>query len=262
MGTFPFVSAHQRVTLSGMCRQFTGVVPEPLWWPCLPACRSQLVTGRWLLDSSPVSTSRTGSFVRAEPSSSARALGTPAAASLARRQPGAPGCPVAGQRHGPLQPTVVSVSMERKQGASAEPGRRRRRQEAKQTGRVGGVRWEGLARVPLPGWEEGESVLLLGACKASARPPARVGPVREWDQSGRHGGAGALLLGDLPSGAWQPHGNPRPASVPVQLGGAGWLRSDHSLGLPADPSSPASAASFCSGPLAFPQCGGDCSCKG
>lgn len=154
--------------------------------------------------------------------------------------------------------------MERKQGASAEPGRRRRRQEAKQTGPRGrgAVGGAGAALRFLAG-RRGE----VSGYGAPVRPAPDL--QREWDLSGGVWGCGgtgpcwgSASWGPAGGGLRQPHRNPGPASVPVQLGGAGWLRSDHSLSLPADPSSPASAASFCAGAPAFPQCVGGLEMRG
>lgn len=94
--------------------------------------------------------------------------------------------------------------------------------------------------------------------------PVRPAPdlQREWNLSGGCGGAGVralaggLLLGDLPEGASGSH------TGTLVLLVRPCICSDHSLSLPADPSSPASAASFCAGAPAFPQCVGGLEMRG
>lgn len=244
-----------------------GVVPEPLQWPCLPACRSQLVTGRWLLDSSPVSTFRAVTLVRTVSHLPARALrvhwghtsgGFAGPSSARSAELGSSGSAAATQAD-----CCVGFYGEKTRGICGA------REEAEAPGsKTDRAAWAGRGGrgrrgSPLPGREEGGSVRLRGACEARARPPARVGPVRGVWGCGDTGPCwGSASWGPARGGLRQPHGNPRPASAPVQLGGAGWLRSDHSLSLPADPSSPASAASFCAGAPAFPQCVGGLEMRG
>lgn len=237
-----------------------GVVPEPLQWPCLPACRSQLVTGRWLLDSSPVSTFRAVTLVRTVSHLPARALrvrwghtsgGFAGPSSARSAELGSSGSAAATQAD-----CCVGFYGEKTRGICGA------REEAEAPGsKTDRAAWAGRGGrgrrgSPLPGREEGGSVRLRGACEARARPPARVGPVRGvWGCGGTGPCWGSASWGPARGGLRQPHGNPRPASALCSC-------SDHSLSLPADPSSPASAASFCAGAPAFPRCVGGLEMRG
>lgn len=189
-----------------------GVVPEPLRWPCLPACRSQLVTGRWLLDSSPVSTFRAVTLVRTVSHLPARALrvrwghtsgGFAGPSSARSAELGSSGSAAATQAD-----CCVGFYGEKTRGICGA------REEAEAPGsKTDRAAWAGRGGrgrrgSPLPGREEGGSVRLRGACEARARPPARVGPVRGvWGcgSAGVRALAGGLLLGDLPEGASGSH---------------------------------------------------------
>lgn len=201
-----------------------GVVPEPLRWPCLPACRSQLVTGRWLLDSSPVSTFRAVTLVRTVSHLPARALrvrwghtsgGFAGPSSARSAELGSSGSAAATQAD-----CCVGFYGEKTRGICGA------REEAEAPGsKTDRAAWAGRGGrgrrgSPLPGREEGGRVRLRGACEARARPPARVGPVRGvWGCGGTGPCWGSASWGPARGGLRQPHGNPRPASAPCSWAG-------------------------------------------
>lgn len=186
-----------------------GVVPEPLQWSCLPACRSQLVTGRWLLDSSPVSTFRAVTLVRTVSHLPARALrvrwghtsgGFAGPSSARSAELGSSGSAAATQAD-----CCVGFYGEKTRGICGA------REEAEAPGsKTDRAAWAGRGGrgrrgSPLPGREGGE----VSGYGAPVRPAPDL--QREWDLSGGFGGAGiralagGLLLGALPEGASGSH---------------------------------------------------------
>lgn len=227
MGTFPFVSAHQRVALCAMCRQFTGGCSgaTPVALPSrVPVAAGDRPVASGLQPRLHIQSCHACEDCEPSPSPGAQgALGPhQRRASRVPRQPAAPSW-AARAAPRPLRLTVVSVSMEKKQGASAEPGRRRRRQEAKQTGPRGrgAVGGAGAALRFLAG-RRGE----VSGYGAPVRPAPDL--QREWDLSGWCGGAGVralaggLLLGDLPEGASGSHTGTLVLLV-RRAAGRGWL---------------------------------------